>query len=119
MISIVDDDEFVRESTKALVRSLGYSARTFASAEEFLDSDLDETSCVILDVQMKGQSGVELLERLIAEGRHTPVIFITAFPDEQTRNYVLDAGAIGFLRKPFSDEKLTRCLDTALADHLS
>ena len=119
MISIVDDDESVRESTKALVRSLGYSARTFASAEEFLDSDLDETSCVILDVQMKGQSGVELLERLIAEGRHTPVIFITAFPDERTRNYVLDAGAIGFLRKPFSDEKLTRCLDTALADHLS
>ena len=119
MISIVDDDESVRESTKALVRSLGYSARTFASADEFLDSDLDETSCVILDVQMKGQSGVELLERLIAEGRHTPVIFITAFPDERTRNYVLDAGAIGFLRKPFSDEKLTRCLDTALADHLS
>ena len=106
-------------STRALVRSLGYSARTFASAEEFLDSDLDETSCLILDVQMKGQSGVELLERLIAEGRHTPVIFISAFPDEQTRNYVLDAGAVGFLRKPFSDEKLTRCLDTALADHLS
>ena len=119
MISIVDDDESVRESTKALVRSLGYSARTFASAEEFLDSDPDETSCLILDVQMKGLSGVELLERLIAEGRRTPVIFVTAFPDERIRNHVLDAGAVGFLRKPFSDEKLTHCLDTALANYPS
>jgi FixJ family two-component response regulator len=63
MISIVDDDESVRESTKALVRSLGYSARTFSSAEEFLDSNPDETNCLILDIQMKGLSGVELLER--------------------------------------------------------
>jgi FixJ family two-component response regulator len=119
MISIVDDDESVRESMKALVRSLGYSARTFSSAEEFLDSNPDDTSCLILDVQMKGLSGVELLERLIAEGRRTPVIFVTAFPDERLRNHVLDAGAIGFLRKPFSDEKLTRCLDTALANYPS
>jgi FixJ family two-component response regulator len=117
MISIVDDDESVRESTKALVRSLGYAARTFASAEEFLGSDPDETSCLILDVQMKGLSGVELLKHLIAEGRHTPVIFITAFPDDRIRNHVLDAGAVGFLSKPFSDEKLARCLDTALANY--
>jgi FixJ family two-component response regulator len=116
MISIVDDDEAVRESTKALVRSLGYSARTFASAEEFLDSDLDETSCLILDVQMKDLSGVDLLDHLIAEGRQKPVIFITAFPDERIRNHVLDAGAVGFLGKPFGDEKLARCLDTALAN---
>ena len=115
MISIVDDDEFVRDSTKALVRSLGYSARTFASAEEFLDSDPDETNCLILDVQMTGLSGIEFLERLTAEGRQTPVIFVTAFPDERIRNHVLDAGAVGFLRKPVSDEKLIRCLDTALA----
>ena len=119
MISIVDDDESVRKSTKALVRSLGYSARTFGSAEEFLDSEPDQTSCLILDVQLKGLSGVELLKHLIAEGRHTPVIFITAFPDERTRNYVLEAGAVGFLRKPFSDEKLTRCLDAALANYSS
>ncbi len=115
MISIVDDDEFVRESTKALVRSLGYSARTFASAEEFLDSDPDGTNCLILDVQMTGLSGVELLERLTAEGRQTPVIFVTAFPDEPIRSHLLDAGAVGFLRKPVNDEKLIRCLDTALA----
>ena len=115
MISIVDDDEFVRESTKALVRSLGYNARAFGSAEEFLDSSLDDTSVLILDVQMRGLSGVELQELLIAQGRRMPIIFVTAFPDERTRNHVLSAGAIGFLSKPFSDEKLTRCLNTALA----
>lgn len=119
MISIVDDDESVRESTKALVRSLGYSARTFSSAEEFLDSNPDDTNCLILDIQMKGLSGVELLERLIAQGRRTSVIFVTAFPDERVRNHVLDAGAVGFLRKPVSDEKLIRCLDTALANYPS
>ena len=81
--------------------------------------DPDDTSCLILDVQMKGLSGVELLDRLIAEGRQTPVIFVTAFPDERVRNHVLDAGAVGFLRKPFSDDKLMRCLDTALAKYLS
>jgi len=64
MISIVDDDESVRESTKALVRSLGYAARTFPSVEEFLTSNLDATSCLILDVQLKGLSGIELQERL-------------------------------------------------------
>ena len=119
MISIVDDDEFVRESTKALVRSLGYNARAFASAEEFLESNLDDTSCLILDVQMKGLSGVELQELLIAQGRRTPIIFVTAFPDEKTRNHALNAGAIGFLRKPFSNEKLTKFLDMALTNYPS
>jgi FixJ family two-component response regulator len=116
MISIVDDDESVRESTKALVRSLGYSARAFASAEEFLDSNPDETACLILDVQMKGLSGVELQQRLIEQGCRTPIIFVTAFPDERVRDHALKAGAIGFLSKPFSDEKLTQYLDTALSD---
>ena len=77
-------------STKALVRSLGYAARAFASAEEFLNSNPDDTSCLILDVQMEGLSGVELQERLIAEGRRTPIIFITAFADDGTRSHVLD-----------------------------
>ncbi|MGA6941979.1 MAG: response regulator [Pseudolabrys sp.] len=117
MISIVDDDESVRESTKALVRSLGYAARTFASAEEFLNSNPDDTSCLILDVQMEGLSGVELQERLIAEGRRTPIIFVSAFPDERIRDHALGAGAIGFLRKPFSDEKLIHCIDSALAQY--
>ena len=116
MITIVDDDESVRESTKSLVRSLGYDARAFASAEEFLDSSLDETSCLILDVQMKGLSGIELQEILIAKGRRTPIIFVTAFPNERTRHQALNAGAIGFLSKPFSDEKLEKFLDLALAN---
>jgi FixJ family two-component response regulator len=116
MITIVDDDKFVRESTKALVRSLGYNARAFSSAEEFLDSNLDDSSCLILDIQMKGLSGVELQARLVAQGRYTPIIFVTAFPDERTRNDVFNAGAIGFLSKPFSDEKLTKLLDMALAN---
>ena len=88
MITIVDDDEAVRASTKALVRSLGYNARAFSSAEEFLDANLDDSSCLILDIQMKGLSGVELQELLNAQGRHTPIIFVTAFPDERTRNDV-------------------------------
>lgn len=120
MISIVDDDELVREGTKALVRSLGYGAHTFASAEEFLGSNhVDDTCCLITDVQMQGLSGVELQRRLIAEGHRMPIIFITAFPDERTRSRVLNAGAIGFLSKPFSDENLIHCLDAALANKRS
>ena len=115
MIAIVDDDEAVRESTRALVRSLGYNASTFSSAEEFLDSNPGDTSCLILDVQMKGLSGVEL-NFLLAQGRRTPIIFVTAFPDESTRSKVLAAGAIGFLSKPCSDEKLTKFLDMAIAN---
>ena len=114
MISIVDDDESVRESTKALVRSLGYAARTFPSVEEFLCSNLNDTSCLILDVQLKGLSGIELQERLIGEGRRTPIIFITAVLDEQIRNQALKAGAIDILSKPFSDERLASCLVSAL-----
>jgi len=115
MISIVDDDESVRESTKALVRSLGYAARTFPSVEEFLTSNLDATSCLILDVQLKGLSGIELQERLIGEGRRTPIIFITAVLDEQIRNQALKAGAIDILSKPFSGERLASCLVSALS----
>ena len=114
MIAIVDDDESVRESTKSLVRSLGYDARAFASAEEFLDASLDETSCLILDVQMKGLSGLELQERLIGEGRRTPIIFVTAVLDGKIRNQVLEAGAIAILSKPYSDERLASCLVSAL-----
>ena len=112
MIAIVDDDESVRESTKALVRSLGYAARTFPSVEEFLRSDLDDTSCLILDVQMKGLSGIELQERLIAKGRRLPIIFITAHSDEGMRTQALSSGAVEFLAKPFDDEVL---LDTVRA----
>jgi FixJ family two-component response regulator len=115
MISIVDDDQAVRESTKDLVRSLGYSAAAFASVEEFLGSEqLNATDCVIADVQMPGLSGIDLQQRLLANGRNVPIIFITAFPDERTRKRALGAGAIGFLSKPCREELLIACLRTAL-----
>ena len=118
VISIVDDDASVREATKALVRSLGYAAATFASGEEFLESDrIDETSCLITDLQMPGMSGIELQRRLIADGRSLPIIFVTASPEAQARAQALAAGATAFLRKPLGDAILIACLDGALAAH--
>jgi FixJ family two-component response regulator len=115
MISIVDDDKSVRETTSSLVRSLGLNSSAFASAEEFLLSDqLGNTACLITDVQMQGMSGVELQSQLLAQGRHMPIIFMTAFPEERVRKNVLNAGAIGFLSKPFDEECLIDCLDRAL-----
>jgi FixJ family two-component response regulator len=115
MIAIVDDDVSVRDATKHLIRSLGYAAVTFASAEEYLQSDFIEgTSCLITDLRMRGMSGIELQERLIAGGHRIPIIFITAFFDENIRSRTLRAGAFGFLNKPFEDECLISCLDKAL-----
>jgi len=120
MISIVDDDKSVRNAAGALLRSLGYSTATFASAEEFLQSGrLQETACLITDVQMPGMSGVDLQNHLIASGDRTPVIFVTAFPEQGLRERTLRAGAFGFLSKPFSEESLIACLDKALAHHRS
>src|SRR5215831_2279475 len=120
MISIVDDDESVRESTKELIESLGYEALTFASAKEFLESErVSDTSCLITDLQMRGLSGVDLQRRLVDEARGIPTIFITAFPNEKTRSRALNAGAIGFLSKPFSDKALIHHLNAALADFAS
>jgi FixJ family two-component response regulator len=116
MISIVDDDKSVRDATRTLIRSLGHSASTFSSAEEFLESGrLCDTSCLIVDVQMPGMSGIELQDHLIARGDCPPVIFVTAFPDGGVQERALGAGAIGFLTKPFSEECLIACLDRALA----
>jgi FixJ family two-component response regulator len=115
MIAIVDDDVSVRDSTKHLIRSLGYAAVTFASAEEYLRSEFIEgTSCLITDLRMPGMSGIELQERLIANGYRIPTIFMTAFFDENTRRRTLRNGAFGFLNKPFEDESLISCLDKAL-----
>lgn len=115
MISIIDDDVFMRDATKRLVKSLGLNATTFASAEEFLESDrLDDTACVITDMQMPGLSGADLQRLLIAQGVNTPIIFITAFPEEKLRSRVLNAGAVGFLSKPFDEGHLIRCLKMAL-----
>jgi FixJ family two-component response regulator len=117
LISIVDDDEEMREATKGLIRSLGYQATTFASAEEFLQSDsVDNSSCLIADVQMPGLSGIDLRRDLIARGIKMPTIFITAFPEEGARLRALTAGAIGYLGKPFSEDSLLECLNRALGD---
>ena len=116
VISIVDDDAGVREATRSLVRSLGYAAATFASGEEFLASGrLADTSCLITDLQMPGMNGIELQRRLVADGRHLPIIFVTASPETPARTQALAAGAAAFLRKPLGDETLIACLDEALA----
>jgi FixJ family two-component response regulator len=117
VISIVEDDPSVREATKDLIRWLGYSVATFATAEEYLGSDrVQDTSCLIADIQMPGMSGADLQDRLIADGRLTPIIFMTAFPDPKVRARVLQAGACGFLTKPFNDDTLIDCLDKALGN---
>ena len=116
MISIVDDDISVREATKDWVRSLGYVAAAFASAEEFLQSGkVNDTECVITDVQMPGLSGIELQSYLISQGNRTPIIFVTAFPEERTRTRALEAGAIGFMTKPFDEGRLIEYIEAALA----
>ena len=118
VIAIIDDDASVRATTDSLVRSLGYIAHTFASAEEFLRSSyLSETSCVIADVQMPGMSGVELQAHLLAQGHRVPFIFFTAFPDERTRARARRAGTICYLIKPFDEHSLIQCLDAALDKH--
>jgi FixJ family two-component response regulator len=115
MISIVDDDAFVRQAIGELVQSLGYTAATFPSAEHFLESGrVEETSCLITDLQMPGLSGLDLQSHLLAHGRRTPIIFITAFPEEKFRTRALNAGAVGFLSKPCDEDALINCLETAL-----
>src|SRR5262245_46495443 len=116
VISIVDDDESVRESTKNLVRSLGHTAVTYESAEAFLErGDADATACVIADVQMPGMSGLQLQSRLIERGHRVPMILITAYPETLVRDQALAAGALGFLSKPVNDESLITCIDEAIA----
>ena len=115
VVSIVDDDESVRVATAKLVRLHGFVAHAFASAEEFLAvARLDDTSCLITDVKMPGMSGVELQGRLIAQGKRIPVIFITAFPQEASRARALQAGAAGFLTKPFDGQTLIGLVRGAL-----
>ena len=115
MVSIVDDDKSVRDAMRTLVNSFGLEANTFTCAEAFLESGrVEETCCLITDWQMPGMSGVELQEFMVAKGYSTPIIFITAFPEERIRSRVLGAGAVGFLAKPFTEESLIGCLERAL-----
>ena len=116
VIAIVDDDELFRRATTSFVRSLGYGTASYDSAEAFLKSDrVSDADCLITDVQMPGMTGIELQDRLIAQGHSVPVIFITAFPEMRARAQALAAGAVGFLAKPFDDHNLISCLNEALA----
>ena len=115
VVCVVDDDESVRESLPDLLRELGFEARVFSSAEEFLKSgDLNETKCLILDVAMPGMSGPELYDELKRRQAKIPVIFITAPKDETVRPRMLARGAVDCLFKPFSDTALLKALNTAL-----
>ena len=115
LLSVVDDDESVRESLPDLLREFGFAARAFSSAEEFLSSDcVDETRCLILDIAMPGMSGPQLYQELKRRRQEIPTVFITAQRDETIRARVLKQGAAGFLLKPFSDTALLAAVNTAL-----
>jgi FixJ family two-component response regulator len=115
LVSVVDDDESVRESLPDLLRELGFAARSFASAEEFLASDsLGVTRCLILDVAMPGMTGLELQRELTRRREEIPIVFITSHRDEGVRPRVLAQGAVECLFKPFSEAALLDALETAM-----
>jgi FixJ family two-component response regulator len=115
LVSIVDDDQFFRESMCRLIRSLGYAAEFFSSAAEFLASPrLAETACLIADIQMPATTGLELYRRLIDTGHAIPTILVTAFPNDANRAHALNEGVVCYLRKPVDDEHLTQCVREAL-----
>jgi len=115
LISVVDDDASVLRTTTLLIESLGFRAAGFESAELFLKSDqLHETSCLIIDIQMPGMNGLQLQSHLAAAGYKIPIIFITAHDNKESRQQALQAGAVAFLGKPFSDELLLQIIGAAL-----
>ena len=115
LVSVVDDDESVRESLPDLLRELGFSARAFASAEAFLASDcVGETECLILDIAMPGMSGHDLQRELTLRRQVVPIVFITAEADEKVRPRMLAQGAVECLIKPFSETALLDAINAAL-----
>jgi len=116
LISVVDDDESVRESLQGLLRSVGFAVQVFASAEEFMNSgQLRNTACVILDVWMSGMSGPELQGKLAAAGSKIPLIFVTAHgEDEQAREQAVRGGAVDYLLKPLREEAILNAVQVAL-----
>jgi len=115
LIAIVDDDALARNGVEELIQSLGYRTAAFRSAEHFLQSNvITETTCLITDLQMPGQNGLELQEALRSQGYCTSVILITAYPNEQHRKRALDNGAVGFLNKPFEEASLIRCINASI-----
>ena len=115
LVSVVDDDESVRESLPDLLREFGFAAQAFASADDFLKSaDLSATRCLILDIAMPGMSGPELQQELTVRGHAIAIIFITAQVDETVRQQLIARGAVDCLFKPFSEQELQAALDAAL-----
>ena len=115
LVSVVDDDESVRESLPDLLREFGFVVRAFSSAEEFLACDcVEETKCLILDIAMPGMTGPELQQELKRRGQNIPIIFITAQRDEIIRSLLLKEGATECLYKPFSEAALSNALNAAL-----
>jgi FixJ family two-component response regulator len=115
LVSVVDDDESVRESLPDLLRELGFAAQAFSSAEEFLASRyVDKTRCLLLDVAMPGMSGPELQKELKLSHQEVPLVFITAHTDEAIRSRVLEQGAVDCLLKPFSETALVDAINRAL-----
>ncbi len=115
LVSVVDDDESVRESLPDLLKEFGFAPRVFSSPEEFLASDcVDQTKCLVLDIAMPGMSGPDLQQELKLHGREIPIIFITASMDRTIRPRLLKEGAVECLFKPFSDTALLEALKAAL-----
>ena len=117
IIAIVDDDEALREALGSVMKAAGFTANTFSSAEEFLNSaKLQETACLVLDVRLPGMSGIELQKRLIEVQNPLPIVFVTAHGDASLRDLVMKAGAAGFLNKPVRSEALLKEIHAAVAN---
>ena len=115
ILSVVDDDEMLRESLPELLREFGFAARAFSSGQEFLSSKyVDETRCLILDVAMPEMSGLDLQQELKRRGQAIPIIFISGQKDEDVRKQAFRQGAVKFLYKPFSDSDLLEAVNAAL-----
>jgi FixJ family two-component response regulator len=115
LIAIVDDDDSLRNSLNNLIRSVGFRAEGFSSAEAFLNANqLHDTACLILDVRMPGMNGLDLQRQLVATNCRIPIIFITSHGDGDARARALAAGAVDFLYKPFREEALLKAIDSAL-----
>jgi FixJ family two-component response regulator len=115
LVSVVEDDQFFRESMRRLMRSLGYTVEAFPSAADFLGSPcLVETACLIADVHMPAMTGLELYRHLIDAGYAIPTILVTAYPEDVDRARALNDGVVCYLRKPIDEKHLTRCLHEAL-----
>ena len=120
VISIVDDDRSVREGTRDLLEAMGFIAKAFERADQFLQSDRrGDTSCLIADVRMPGMTGLELHDRLTRSGHPIPTILMTAFPNDRDRARAMKAGVVCYLTKPFSEGELLACIHSALGSSQS